>query len=336
MKIALVSDAWLPQVNGVVRTWTNVKREVEQMGHEFHVIHPGQFKTFSAPRYPELKMAWFPGKQIFQMLDEIKPDAIHIPAEGTIGMAGRRYCHKRGYPYTTSYHTQYPHYLWQYFCIPVGVTYRLMRWFHGKAKATLVPTKTVGTELEARGFDNIVVWSRGVDTSIFKPWEDVAHLYEGLERPIWIYAGRVSIEKNLEAFLKLDLPGTKVIVGDGPAREMLKQKYPRTHFAGYQFGEDLGKHYAAADVFVFPSLTDTYGVVMIEAMACGLPVAAYPVTGPIDVVQDGKTGALDEDLQKACERAIQLDSKQAMQFGQNQTWRRCAEIVLANLAMIER
>jgi len=305
------------------------------MGHEFHVIHPGLFKTFSAPRYPELKIARFPGRKVFQMLDELQPDAIHIPAEATIGVAGRRYCLKRGYPFTTSYHTQYPHYLWEYFRIPLGVTYRLMRWFHGRAKATLVPTPTVGRELEARGFNNIVVWSRGVDTSLFKPWPDVEHLYEGLDRPIWVYAGRVSIEKNLEAFLKLDLPGTKVIVGDGPAREMLKAKYPEVHFAGYQFGEDLGKHYAAADIFVFPSLTDTYGVVMIEAMACGLPVAAFPVTGPVDVVRHGETGILDDDLRTACLQALELKREDAIAFGQSQTWRKCAQIVVDNLAIIE-
>jgi glycosyltransferase involved in cell wall biosynthesis len=281
-------------------------------------------------------MAWFPGKRVFQMLDELEPDAIHIPAEGTIGVAGRRYCKKRGLPYTSSYHTQYPHYLKHYFRIPMGLTYRLMRWFHGQAKATLVPTQRVKDELEARGFANIVVWSRGVDTSIFKPWEGVDHLYDGLARPVWVYAGRVSVEKNLEAFLKLDLPGTKVIVGNGPAKAMLENKYPDAHFAGYQFGEDLGKHYAAADVFVFPSLTDTYGVVMIEAMACGLPVAAFPVTGPIDVVQDGVTGALDEDLGAACQRALELKREDAIAFGQAQTWRRCAEIVLENLALIER
>ncbi len=326
MKIALLSDAWQPQINGVVRTWTQVIAELEAMGHEFVVLHPGDFRTFRAPRYPEIQLAIKPGKRIARRLDAFNPDVIHVATEGPIGMAGRRYCRRRRLPFTTCYHTQFPHYMRAYYGLPTRLTYRFIRWFHGPAEAVLVPSATVGRELNDAGLDNVKVWCRGVDTNIFKTYERT--LYEDLARPIFVNAGRVAREKNIEAFLKLDLPGSKVIVGDGPLRADLEQRYPGVYWAGYRHGEDLARHYADADVFVFPSKTDTFGVVMLEANACGLPVAAYRVTGPIDVVREGETGCLNDDLKQACLDAARLDPDRCIAYAQENSWRKCAEFIL--------
>lgn len=336
MKFALITDAWEPQVNGVVRTWQQVTAEMTALGHEPHVIHPGLFNHFSAPRYPEIKLAFMPRRKVRQTLDQLQPDAIHIATEGPLGQAARSYCTKRKLPYTTSYHTQFPHYLRRYFGVPSSLSYRFIRWFHDSAKHTLVPTKQVGEELKRQGLSNIVVWSRGVDTKLFHTNYDTPPAMAELPRPIFLYAGRVAIEKNIEAFLKLDLPGSKVVIGDGPPRAALAKKYPDTHFVGYKFGEELAAHYAAGDVFVFPSKTDTFGVVMLEAGACGLPVAAYPVTGPIDVVQQGQTGYVYTDLREAAVEALQLKSEDCIAFAQRNSWSRCAQTVLDHLAVIER
>ncbi len=329
MIFTLVTDAWSPQVNGVVRTWQQVTEQFERWGHRVEVIHPGQFRTIAAPRYPEIRLALGAKRGVHRRLDDLSPDAIHIATEGPLGQAARKYCLKRGLAFTTSYHTQFPMYLRRYFGIPQGFSYRFIRWFHGPARAVLVPTATVARELEARGLGNTVVWRRGVDTDVFKP--EPAHDYD-LPRPIFLYAGRVAIEKNIEAFLELDLPGSKVVVGDGPPREALAKRYPEVHFAGYKFGEELAAHYAGADVFVFPSKTDTYGVVMLEANACGLPVAAYPVTGPIDVVQQGKTGYVDKDLAAAARRALDLEPAECLAFARANSWEACARVVLDHLA----
>ncbi|MEM1028139.1 MAG: glycosyltransferase family 1 protein [Planctomycetota bacterium] len=334
MKIALLTDAWEPQVNGVVRTWQHVIQESEKLGHEFCVIHPGMFKTVGAPRYPEIRLAIWPYGGTYRALDDFQPDAIHIATEGPIGRAGRRYCLKNKLPFTTSYHTQFPHYLKAYFGIPKFATYKFIRWFHGKAKATLTPTKTVAEELHANGLPTARTWSRGADTELFRLQEKT--LFDDLPRPIFLNAGRVAVEKNIEAFLALDLPGTKVVVGDGPNRAKLQAKHPDVHWAGYQFGEDLARHYASADVFVFPSLTDTFGVVMLEANASGLPVAAYPVTGPIDVVQEGVTGCLNDDLRQACLDAANLNPQDCRDFALDNSWARCAEIALETFTKIER
>ena len=336
MRFVLITDAWEPQVNGVVRTWQQVTSEMAALGHEPHVIHPGLFKTLSAPRYPEIKLAILPGRRVRKMLDELSPDAIHIATEGPLGQAARKYCRKRNLPYTTSYHTQFPHYLRRYFGVPSSLSYRFIRYFHGSAKHTLVPTKQVGEELKREGLTNIVVWSRGVDTKLFHPHYDTPASLANLPRPIFLYAGRVAIEKNIEAFLKLDLPGSKVVIGDGPPREGLQKRYPDTHFVGYKFGEELAAHYAAGDVFVFPSKTDTFGVVMLEAGACGLPVAAYPVTGPIDVVQQGSTGYVYTDLREAAIEALDLKSEDCIAFAQRNSWARCAQTVIDHLAIIDR
>ena len=334
MKIALLTDAWAPQINGVVRTWQHVTDTARGMGHEWLIVHPGLFKTIAAPRYPEIRLALAPGGKTRRLLDDFAPDAIHIATEGPIGRTARKYCLKRQLPFTTSYHTQFPYYLKKYFGIPAGLTYRFIRWFHGKASTTLVPTKTIGDELRANGLENITVWSRGVDTDLFKPYPKT--LYADLPRPIFVYAGRVAIEKNIEAFLAADLPGSKAVVGDGPARKALEARFPGVYWAGYQHGEDLARHYAAADVFVFPSRTDTFGVVLLEANASGLPTAAYPVTGPIDVVQHGKTGILDEDLAKAATACLELNPQDCLDYAKANSWERCAQIVLDNLARIPR
>ena len=332
MKIALLTDAWEPQVNGVVRTWQHVIAESEDQGHVFKVIHPGMFRTFPAPRYPEIRLAWRPGPGVARHLADFDPDAIHVVSEGPIGRAGRRWCRKRRRPFTSSYHTQFPQYLKQYFGLPKTLTYRFVRWFHGAAAATLVPTQAVNDELTQHGLNQVVTWSRGVDTKLFHPDRPAPAALADLPRPLMVYAGRVAVEKNLDAFLSLDLPGTKLIIGDGPARADLQRRYPETVFAGYQFGEDLAAHYAAGDVFVFPSHTDTYGVVMLEANACGLPVAAFPVTGPIDVVKEGLTGALDDDLGAAVERALTVDRVSCLAHAAENSWARCAQIALDTFA----
>jgi len=332
-RIALVTDAWLPQVNGVVTTYRNLVAELESRGVEVEVIAPERFRTLPCPRYHEIRLSVLPGRGVRQALDAFAPEAIHVATEGPLGLAGRRYCRRRGLRFTTSWHTQFPAYLQRYTGIPAGLTYRVVRWFHGGGEATLVPTPSIRTELEERGFRNIRVWTRGVDTALFRPREDrgastVEALGVDLPRPVFVYAGRVAVEKNIEAFLALDLPGTRMVIGDGPAKPGLEKKYPGVHWAGFHFGEDLARHYAAGDVFVFPSRTDTFGVVLIEAMASGLPAAAYPVTGPRDVVTDPKAGALDEDLRTACIAALELDPADARAHALGFSWAKCADIFL--------
>ncbi len=335
MKIALVTDAWRPQVNGVVTTLSRVREELEADGHDFAVINPQQFPTFPCPRYPEIRLSIAPGRVVRQTLDHLAPDAIHIATEGPLGLAGRAYCRRRKIPFTTSYHTQFAQYLKRYSGLPLSVGYGVLRWFHGAAERTLVPTASIERELVARRFTGLRVWTRGVDAATFRPYPDNT-LYADVKRPIFCYMGRVAVEKNIEAFLSADLPGAKLVVGDGPARASLEKRYPGVIWAGYQFGEDLARHIGAADVFVFPSRTDTFGVVMLEAMACGLPVAAYPVPGPRDVIKPGVSGAIDEDLAVACRAALQVDRDAARQYALGFTWKRCATMFLDNLAPIRR
>lgn len=335
MNFVLVTDAWEPQVNGVVRTWQHVIAEFKKQGHRVFVIHPGLFKSIPAPRYAEIRLAILPGRKVAKLLRNLNPDAIHISTEGTLGQAARRWCMRNKVAFTTSYHTQYPLYFKKYFGIPTSWTERFIRWFHAPAEYCFVPTRSVHKQLEAVGLDNTVVWSRGVDGNIFHPRHDyVPEDLRDLPRPIFLYAGRVAIEKNLEAFLSLSIEGTKVVVGDGPALQSLSESYPDTKFVGYRFGEELGAYYAAADAFVFPSHTDTFGVVMIEANACGLPVAAYPVTGPLDIIQEGENGCLDEDLAAACARALTLDRQRCAELGKANTWENCANTILERLEPI--
>lgn len=334
MKIALVTDAWQPQVNGVVRTYENTTRQLEELGHQVTAIVPPDFYTIPCPTYPSIRLAVHPGPKLRRRLDTLKPDAIHIATEGPLGHAARRYCLRRGLRFTTSFHTQFPEYIRLRIPVPLGWTYGYLRRFHGPARRTLVPTESQRQRLVARGFSNVVLWSRGVDTEVFKPAGDNSKSFLRQPRPIFIYMGRVAVEKNIEAFLKLDLPGSKLVVGDGPDLVKLRQRYPDVSFTGYRFGNELAQYLAAADVFVFPSLTDTYGLVMLEAMACGVPVAAFPVTGPIDVVQNGVTGILSDDLQQAAMSALELDPADCIEFAHTRSWRHCAETFAACLEPI--
>lgn len=329
MRIALITDAWKPQINGVVTTLEQVTTLLRQQGHELLIVHPGQFRTFPLPRYPEIRLAIAPARRLKQQLTDFAPDAIHIATEGTLGFAARRFCLRRRWRFTTSYHTQYAQYGRQYFRIPTRWSYAVLRRFHNAATRMLVPTPSVQRELRSRGFTNAVVWTRGVDTERFRPAAE-KNLYHR-PRPIFLFCGRVAREKNIEAFLHADLPGTKVVIGDGPAMASLRPRHPRVVFTGFQTGDDLARHMAAGDVFVFPSRTDTFGVVMLEAMACGLPVAAYPVTGPIDVVRPGVTGVLHEDIAIAAMQALLLDPRDCRAQALECSWDRCAAMFLDNL-----
>jgi glycosyltransferase involved in cell wall biosynthesis len=331
LHLALVTDAWAPQVNGVVRTLQRTKLELERLGHRVGVISPDQFRTIPCPTYREIRLALWPERKLALQLDALKPDAIHIATEGPLGRAARAWCLKRRFPFTTAYHTRFPEYVAARFAVPLAWTYAIVRRFHAPATRVMVATQSIESELVARGFANISRWTRGVDLELFRPDERAAL---DLPRPIHLYVGRVAVEKNIGAFLALRLPGSKVVIGDGPQRAALAAQYPDVHFLGAKSGADLARHVAAGDVFVFPSLTDTFGLVMLEAMACGLPVAAFPVAGPKDVVREGEVGALDWDLAKAVERAIALPRAACRLYAQTFSWEAATRQFLANLAPV--
>jgi glycosyltransferase involved in cell wall biosynthesis len=328
MKIAIVTDAWYPQINGVVTTLNQTREELRRLGHRVEMITPESFRTFPLPTYPDIRVAWFPGGRVRRMLDAFAPDAVHIATEGSLGLAARAWCRRRRFPFTTSFHTQFPEYVWLRTRIPITWTYALMRWFHGRAERVMVATPTLHKRLTGHGFKNLAYWSRGVDTGRFRP-RSKDYLKE--RRPIFVYFGRVAVEKNIEAFLELDLPGTKLVIGGGPDLAMLTEKYPDAVFTGFKSDEDLASHIAAADVFVFPSRTDTFGLVLIEALASGVPVAAYPVQGPVDVIENGVTGFLDEDLKRAALAALTLSPDTCRQAALRYTWEACTRQFLANL-----
>ena len=328
MKLVIVTDAWRPQINGVVTTLMHTRECLEQAGHEVVVVSPEQYTTIPCPTYPEIRLAVLPGGRLASTLAREAPDAIHVATEGPLGSAARRYCVRRGLRFTTSYHTQFPQYVRKRAPIPEAWSYAYLRRHHGKAERTLVATHRQRLDLLAHGFRNVVIWSRGVDTDTFRPYERNHLAYP---RPIWIYAGRVAVEKNLEAYLRIDLPGTKVVVGDGPDLAKLRARFPAAHFVGYKFGVALAEHLSSADVFVFPSRTDTFGLVMLEAMACGTPVAAYPVTGPIDVVRDGVSGRLNEDLAIAAREALAIRRDDCRRAALERTWSRATEEFLSHL-----
>jgi len=330
MRIAIVTDAWHPQVNGVVTTLGKTAAVLGEAGHEVVVINPGMFKTFPCPTYPEIRLAMLPGRKIRELLDAFAPDAIHIATEGVLGWSARAYCRKNGLRFTTSYHTRFPEYVRLRFPIPLRFTYAFMRRFHSAATRTMVVTDGLRAELTQYGFRNLALWFRGVDTEIFRPR---AKEFLSDQRPISMFVGRVAVEKNIEEFLKLDLAGTKYVVGDGPALPDMKTRYPGVRFTGYKKGEELARHLAAADVFVFPSRTDTFGLVMLEALACGLPVAAYPVTGPQNIIQQGVTGFLSEDLHEAVQEALQLDGRRCRAFAEKFSWRKCTSQFFNNLCI---
>ncbi len=326
MRIAIISDAWFPQVNGVVRTLDTVRELLVDRDYTVSMITPEQFRTVPCPTYPEIRLAinpWRLGKQ----LDAMRPDCVHIATEGPLGLAARRYCRKRGLHFTTSYHTKFPEYINKRTHIPVSVTYRLMRWFHNGSKGMLVATPSLQQELTARGFHTVKPWTRGVDTRLFHPQPTMFDF----PRPLQLYTGRIAVEKNLEAFLETRVAGTKLLVGDGPDRERLERAYPDAVFVGAKFGKELAQYYAAADVFVFPSKTDTFGLVMLEALASGTPVAAYPVTGPIDVITSPEVGALDDDLEQAIRRALKLDREACRRYAISYSWENCARMFESNL-----
>ncbi|MFY8094013.1 MAG: glycosyltransferase family 4 protein [Niveispirillum sp.] len=329
MKLLIVTDAWHPQVNGVVRTLTTTRAELERLGHQVEVISPDRFRTVPMPTYPEIRLALAPGRRVRQMIEAAQPDAIHIATEGPLGFAARRYCLKRKLPFTTAYHTRFPEYVRDRAPVPLSLSYAFVRRFHAPAHSVMVATASIEADLEKRGFTNIRRWSRGVDTDLFRPGPK--DLFAHLPRPVFISVGRVAVEKNIEAFLSLDLPGSKVVVGDGPQLAELKAKYPSVTFVGAKHGEELARHYAAADVFVFPSRTDTFGLVLLEALASGLPVAAFPVPGPLDVIADSPAGVLDTDLRAACLKAVGIDPTICRDHALGFSWQSCAQQFLANL-----
>jgi glycosyltransferase involved in cell wall biosynthesis len=329
MRIAIVTDAWKPQVNGVVQTLSRTRDELLALGHEVLMVTPDGRRTIPCPTYPEIRLALFCRRSVRRQLRAFAPDCVHIATEGPLGLAARRYCLRRRVRFITSYHTQFPEYVRARAPIPIRVTSRILRWFHGAAEKTLVPTERIRQKLIARGFRNVFIWSRGVDAALFTPHDPRTY---DLPRPIWIHMGRIAVEKNIEAFLALELPGSKVVIGDGLDRQRLESHYPEAHFVGNRFGTELASYLAGGDVFVFPSRTDTFGLVLLEAMACGLPVAAFPVDGPIDVVSNGVTGVLDDDLASACVAAQLLNPRYCREHAERRSWRAATRQLLEHLA----
>ena len=322
LRILIVSDAWLPQVNGVVRTLSIVADHLRAGGDTVEVIGPDRFVNLPMPGYAEIRLAVAPGRRLRRLVDAFAPDVVHIATEGPLGWAMRAICLKRGWPFTTAFHTRFPDYLHARTRIPVAWSWAVMRRFHAAGAGTFAATRSLREELAARGFTKVRAWTRGVDLARFQPQPREA--WEGLPRPVFLYAGRVAVEKNIEAFLTLDLPGSKVVVGDGPAREGLQKRFPDAHFTGYRDNGVLARSYAGADVFVFPSRTDTFGLVLLEALASGTPVAAFPVTGPLDVITDPRVGALDENLRSACLRALECDREACRSHAEAWSWEACA------------
>src|SRR5580692_11129415 len=332
MRILIATDAWHPQVNGVVRTLTSLQRAAGSLGGDIQFLTPEGFPSMDLPTYPGLRVAWPNRREIARRIEAASPEAIHIATEGPIGWAVRGYCRRHGLAFTTSYTTRFPEYVAVRTGIPASVGYAVLRHFHSAASMTMVATDSLRTELGQRGFKKLGFWTRGVDTDLFNP-DQPATL--DLPRPIFITVGRVAVEKNLEAFLALDLPGSKVVIGDGPQKAELERRYPKAHFLGEKTGKDLTSHLAAADVFVFPSLTDTFGVVQLEALACGTPVAAFPVTGPLDVIADHPVGALDDDLRSACIRALGMSREACRNFALERSWENSARQFIGNLTVLQ-
>jgi glycosyltransferase involved in cell wall biosynthesis len=331
MKILVATDAWHPQVNGVVRTLTMMAEAAKAFGAEFDFLTPESFRTIAMPSYRDLRVALPRRAKIAQAIEASRPDAIHIATEGPIGLVTRRYCIKHELPFTTSFHTRFPDYVSARAPVPESWVWATLRWFHGASRAVMAATPALAEELQSRGFPNVVLWPRGVDTNLFHP-RDVDLC---LPKPVFLCVGRVAVEKNLEAFLSLDLPGTKVIVGDGPARLELEQAYPETVFLGALEGEALAAVYASADVFVFPSRTDTFGLVLLEALASGLPIAAFPVAGPRDVIGAAPVGVLSEDLREACLAALGISRQTCVEFAGCHSWEASARAFIEHMPLIE-
>ena len=334
-RIMLVTDAWEPQVNGVVRTLANTMRELAAMGCEIEVVSPADYpNTIPLITYSEIRLALGARDDVEERFLAFAPDAVHIATEGTLGWDARAICLKHRFPFTTSYHTQFPEYVTARFSwIPLWAGYRFMHAFHDKSGRVMVATPTMMEQLDVHGFKNTAIWSRGVDTELFHPSKRGIDggLYKDLPKPVFAYVGRVSVEKNIEAFLKLDLPGSKVVVGGGPALDELQAQYPDILFTGSKFGEELARYYADADVFVFPSFTDTFGLVILEAMATGTPVAGYVAPGPKDIIPGSCAGAINEDLRLAALEALTCDRAVTRAYAEKYSWRACAEEFRRNL-----
>lgn len=328
MKILLVTDAWEPQVNGVVRTLKSTRRELQLMGHEVEMLTPLEFKTIPCPTYPDIRLSLLPGQRVRQRIRDFNPDAIHIATEGPLGLAARSYATTHGLNFTTAYHTRFPEYVKARTGIPLSWTYAFLRWFHRPSKAVMAPTRVVIDDLKKYGFENVVLWERGVDLDVFK-YQAINCL--NTEPPIFLYVGRVAVEKNLEAFLRLDLPGSKWVAGDGPDMAKLKSAYPEVNYLGVMNQSQLAEVYASANVFVFPSKTDTFGLVLLEAMSCGCPVAAYPVTGPLDVLGDSDAGVMNEDLKVAALAALNIPRERARAHAEKFSWARATEQFVEHL-----
>jgi glycosyltransferase involved in cell wall biosynthesis len=332
MRVLVATDAWHPQINGVVRTLTSLARSARKLGVEIEFLSPTGFWSVPLPTYPSLRLALPNARTVARAIEAAEPDSIHVATEGPIGLMARAYCLKRGLRFTTSYTTRFPEYIAARWAVPEAWSYSALRRFHAPASVTMVSTDSLAAELSQRGFRHLGMWSRGVDTELFAPSRAIVL---DLPRPIFLAAGRIAIEKNLEAFLSLDLPGSKVVVGEGPQEAELRRSFPGVHFAGLQEGVALAAYMAAADVFVFPSRTDTFGIVQLEALACGTPVAAFPVTGPKDVIADRPVGVLREDLRSACLRALGLSREACRTYALTFSWENSARQFIGHLSAIK-
>ncbi|MDE3740066.1 glycosyltransferase family 1 protein [Pseudomonas resinovorans] len=330
MRILIFSDAWLPQVNGVVTSLHALVTELETLGHQVLLLSPQSFRCRPCPSYPEIPLAWDLWR-VGPMIEAFHPDCVHLAIEGPLGWAARRWLVKRGLAFSSAIHTRFPEYVhgrWPW--VPLSWGYAFLRLFHRPSRAVLVSTERMRETFASHGLTRLSLWRKGVDTALFRPL-----VLPSSEQPVFLYVGRLATEKNLQAFLDLELPGEMWVVGDGPLREELEARYPDARFFGYRQGEELARFYAQASVLVFPSLTDTYGLVMLEALACGTPVAAFPVAGPLDVLEPGVTGCLDEDLQRACLTALELDRERCAERAGRLSWRSSALEFLARQPLLD-
>jgi len=331
VRILLITDAWHPQINGVVRTLETISHHLQNLGHEIRVVGPNEFRSFSCPTYPEISLAFGVKRKLHQIISGGHYHSIHIATEGPLGFSARRLCLQLRVPFTTAYHSKFPEFIHARAGIPTSWVYRVLRRFHAPSQAVMVATNSLKKDLACRGFKNLKIWSRGVDTKLFRPRSKD---FLSDPRPISLYVGRVAVEKNIGAFLDLELPGTKYVVGDGPQLAELKARFSQVKFVGLKKGEELAQYFSAADVFVFPSKSDTFGLVLLEALASGLPVAAYPVTGPVDILQQDRVGVMNKDLGAAVTRALKLRSEDCRNYTLQYSWENAAKQFLNNLSSI--
>jgi 1,2-diacylglycerol 3-alpha-glucosyltransferase/glucuronosyltransferase len=328
MRVLVATDAWQPQINGVVRSLEHLAAEAPGCGADVAFLTPDAFPTVPLPRYQEIRLALASRRAVAKQIAAVAPDHVHIATEGPIGLSARRVCIDEKRIFTTSYHTRFPEYIAARAPVPQRLTYALLRRFHNAGAGIMVSSASLAQDLAQRGFRNLMHWSRGVDTALFRPRSGRVL---ALPQPIFLFVGRLAVEKNVEAFLALDLPGSKVVVGDGPDRADLVKRFPQATFLGALVGQALAEVYASADVFVFPSRTDTFGIVLLEALASGLPVAAYPVMGPLDVIAGSGCGVLDEDLARAALSALAVPRERCRAHAAAFTWSNSARQFLANI-----